>query len=104
MGELAGRAGARELSAQLTVHNTSLSAVVVAGGRIETRAGSFRGETAMPGDEGAYAVAPGETRRVSIRFRFDRDAEEILVEPVVLSVMLKTASGPREVTIPMRRE
>jgi hypothetical protein len=103
MPELVARAGARELSVQLTVHNTSLSAVVVSGGRIDTGAGSFRGEAAAPGDEG-YAVAPGETRRVSLRFRFDRETVEILAEPVVLSLMLRTASGPREITIPMRKE
>lgn len=103
MPEIVARTGARELSAQLTVHNTSLSAVVVAGGRIDTGAGSFHGEAAAPGNEG-YAVAPGETRRVSLRFRFERETGEILAEPVALSVMLRTAAGPREITIPMRKE
>lgn len=103
MSEIGGPAGSRRLAPELTIHNTSLSAVVVVGGRMDTGAGSFGSDPVSPEEEGLDTVAPGETRRVSIRFLLDRAVAEVLIEPVTLTVMLRTASGPRRISIPMRK-
>ncbi|MGH9368876.1 MAG: hypothetical protein ACRD3M_14520 [Thermoanaerobaculia bacterium] len=100
---LVGSSGSRRLAPELTIHNTSLAAAVVTGGRIETGVGVFSSDAATPQQEASRTITPGETRRVTLSFRLDRPVEAVLVDPVTLTVTLRTASGTREVSIPMRK-
>jgi hypothetical protein len=75
----------------------------VTGGQLSTSEGVFN--SAPPGLEtlSSRTVAAGETKRVSLPFRFDRPIQDVLVEPLTLTISLKTSTGPREVRIPLQK-
>jgi len=95
----------RMLSAELTIHNTSLVPVVVAGARLSTATGSIESAPAPEGDAAARTVGGGETRRVAWEFPLSGSAGgRGIEEPVTLLVSLRLSGQDREIAVPLLRD
>ena len=102
IGTVGGSAGDRRLDPALTVHNTSLQPLVLRGAVLTTGAGSYS-SASPPGGEAALAVAPGETKRVALRFELPGQVGEVLVDPVTLSLSFRVGDRTREISVPLTR-
>jgi hypothetical protein len=90
----------RTLSAELTIHNTSLAPVVVAGARLSTANGSIESASAPEADAAARTVEGGQTRRVAWEFELPASGAGA-GEPVTLFVSLRLGGQDREIAVPL---
>lgn len=101
---IVSEAGAKAIHPELTIHNTALVPAVLTRGRLVTQAGVFDTEPAGPDSLPSRTVAPGETKRVTLTFRFEKPLSAILVGTVELSVFAEASGAAREVRIPLQKE
>ncbi len=93
----------RLLTAELAIHNTSLTPVTLAAARLATGSGSLEGLPAA-GGESSRTVPAGETKRIALEFRLDRPEIRRLARPISLVLSLAQSGSLREIAVPLARD
>ena len=99
-GSLIGSTG---MSPEFTVRNRTGSQVQVMGATLRTARGSFESKEIRPGSEKWFTVDTGESKRITVSFRFSEPIHNILVDPVSLTLHILIGGDARDVGIAMRK-
>lgn len=103
-GGFLGLDGSSGWSVEVTIRNRSAKQAVVTGAELRTKSGDFQSLPVSDEQTVYRTVVPGESKRITLSFRFDRPLKKIVVDPVRLTLHVEFGEEATAIPIELVRE